>query len=108
MSSHATMKTTRNTTQNAFRQSCHVLSGTGPEMTSNRAYQLLSLTRSHKAAAISLWNIKAVTFRASASQLIGTGRVRTDHLSLRPFYNYTDRILTFSTDANAGECHCCL
>lgn len=51
MSSHATMKTTRNTTQNAFRQLRHVLSGTGPEMTSNKAYQALSLTHSHKAAA---------------------------------------------------------
>lgn len=52
MSSHATMKTTRNTTQNAFRQPCHIPSGTGPEMTSNEDYQPLSLTHPHEAAAI--------------------------------------------------------
>ncbi len=83
MSSHATMKTTRNTTQDAFRQPCHILSGISPEMTSNKAYQALSHTNSHKAVAAERCNIRAVTFWASASWLIRTCWVRTDHLSLR-------------------------
>lgn len=38
------MKTTRNTTQNAFRWPCHILLGTGPAMTLKEAYQPLSHT----------------------------------------------------------------
>lgn len=52
MSSHATMKTTRNTTQNAVRWPCHILLGTGPKMNLKEAYQPLSLRQSQKAAAI--------------------------------------------------------
>lgn len=108
MSSHATMKKkTHNPTQNAVRHPSHIHSGTGPGTTPDEAYQPLSLTRLHKAAAISQRNILAVTFWASASHLIRTDLVRTDHLSHGPYYNYTDRILTFSTKANAGQCYCC-
>lgn len=46
------MKTTRNTTQNAFPRPCHILLRTGPEMTLKEAYQPLSHTHSQKAAAI--------------------------------------------------------
>lgn len=103
MSSHATIKTTRKATQNAFLHLCHTPLGTGPEMTQDEAHQHLSLPRSRGAAAISQWNIIAATFWASASWLIRTGRVKTDHLSSRQDYNYTDTKVTFSTDANAGK-----
>lgn len=63
MSTHATMKTTRNTTQNAFCWPCHVLLGTGPKMTLKEAFQPLPLSRSQKTAA--LW--------ASSSWLIWIG-----------------------------------
>lgn len=105
-SSHATLKTARKATQNAFLHLCHTPLGAGPEMTQDEAYQHLSLPRLHGAAAISQWNIIAATFWASASWLIGTDQVKTDHLSLRQDYNYTGAKVTFSTDASAEKDHC--
>lgn len=69
MSSHATMKTTRNTSQNAFRQPCQILLGTGPEMTSKSslsAFVTYTLTQGSGSLAVKHYSCNFLRLRQPA------------------------------------------
>lgn len=96
MSSHATMKTTRNATQNAPRRHWRVFLGTGPKMTLKRKPISTCAATKQPQQQQSGTSERRLGVRGE----IRSGRLRTDHLSPRLSYNYVDRTLTFSANAN--------
>lgn len=73
MSSHATMKTTRKASQNAFLHLRYILLGMSPELTWDQAYQFVT-----PAATQGRSNLTAAAKRASAGSLIRASQVKTD------------------------------
>lgn len=55
------MKTTRNTTQNAFPRPCHILLRTGPEMTLKEAFVSHTLTKGRSNLAVKHYSCDFVT-----------------------------------------------
>lgn len=95
MSSHATMKTTRNATQNAPRPALTRFLGDGSQN------DLKKEARQHTKQPPPQQQQSATSERRLGVRgEISSGRLRTDHLSPRLSYNYVDRTLTFSANAN--------